>query len=800
MPSPNSLPASPAAAESTLPPIPPGLRSLLYFTFAVCPLLFFTDLTRNPYYTQIALLNIFMALCAVLFLVDAFRKKQWFFVISALDVPLLAVFAISVLSWGISLLQHPHLWKSLYSEGSRGAIFLILNTYIVYQTALRSQDEALLKKLLWLTYAVSVVASIYGIAQYFGYEWVWPHNLNPYGSRPVSTFGNPNFMSSFLVLVIPVLVADFLFRATGVPRVILFASIFACTAALTATLTRSSWLGLVLALLVLGAGCYSMPEFRPRLKKYGVGLLSVLVILAFFWPKSSGGTYSATVLDRLGEVRSATAGHYGPVSQRFLIWISAWTMVEDHPLMGKGWGTFELFFPFYQGRYLLTTAFQGFRTHANNCHNEVLEYWSQIGSLGLGLVVLLWIVFFKLVSSYSKRLFGGTRAILWGIAAGVGGMLFDNLLNVSVHFAVPAFLFWWWVGSAFVLVPEARKVRRLEATSASARAVLVLASLIFIGFAVRAGFMWAGEVAFFEGFKLSKGGANLALAQKDLQKAYAWHHMEVNNNYELANVEARMGFRDDALAMYQRALDANAGYDEIYFNRATMFMQQNQDERAIASYRTALAINPISHDAYNALATLYIKDLKSYGDAAEALYRQGVMAFPNDKDMWNNLGYLYTKREQWEQAYQAYRKAIEIDPEFDLARKNLKSIASHTAGHERDVALSLDESYGEINRLMSVRQWDAALQKTIPLAQGFPRSFTAHFYLGNIYFSMNRLSEAQKEYGEATRLRADAAPAWQNLGVTCDRLGQSDQAVAAFRHLLQIDPNNAAAKARVNKP
>ena len=325
----------------------------------------------------------------------------------------------------------------------------------------------------------------------------------------------------------------------------------------------------------------------------------------------------------------------------------------------------ELFYPFYQGSYLLEKTFRSFRTHANNCHDEILEYWSQTGALGLGVVLLMWIVFFRLAFSMARRLPPDWRVIHWGLIGGIAGMLTDSFLNVSVHFAVPAFLFWWWVGSLFALSPESKNIRRLEIKEPRGRAMILLCAGILFCFMVRAGCMWAAEVDFFAGFKLSKIGTDLESARRDLESAYQWHHMIVDNNYELANVEARLSLQPQAIAMYQRALDANAGYDEIYFNRATLHMQMGQSELAIADYRRCLAINPLSHEAYNALATLYVKDLARYGNPAEALYNQGVEIFPEDKDMWNNLGYLYTQENKWEQAYLAYRKAIEIDPEFE---------------------------------------------------------------------------------------------------------------------------------------
>ena len=114
-----------------------SLRILFYALFIVCPLLFFTDLTRNPYYTQIALLNIFMCACWLLILWDAWNRQEFLLVTTSFDTPLVALIVISFLTWMISFIEHPALVKPIYSEGSKAAIFLILNTYLVYKLAMQ---------------------------------------------------------------------------------------------------------------------------------------------------------------------------------------------------------------------------------------------------------------------------------------------------------------------------------------------------------------------------------------------------------------------------------------------------------------------------------------------------------------------------------------------------------------------------------------------------------------------------------------------------------------------------------------
>jgi len=776
---------------------PRGLRPLLYCLFGLCPLLFFTDLTRNPYYTQIALLNILVAACWLLWIWQAWQQKELVWVVSALDAPLLTLVGLSFLTWMVSLVQHRAIAISIYSEGSRAFIFLLLNTYLVYAAALRSQDRELFKHLLWVSYAVSVLASIYGISQYFGTEWFWPHNLNPYGSRPVSTFGNPNFLSSYLVVVMSVMIGDYLQRSTGLPRAILLMAILTDLGALFATMTRSSWAGLLVAILVILVGSYSREEMKPAARRSLGFLLLAMFLMTVFWPRGEQGSYSPTVIDRLTEIKKVTKQSYGPVSQRFLIWLSAWGMVEDHPILGQGWGCLELFYPFYQGPLLLQPGFQGLRTHANNAHDEILEYWSQTGAVGLGIVIWLWVVFFGMSLSIGRRLDAPWRSLHWGLAGGVAGMLFDNLLNVSVHFCVPAFIFWWCIGSVFVLDPDARRVKRFNGSPVWRYILLTGSALLLVVSIARSFAMWEGEIHFFEGFKLSKAGANLVSARQNLERAYAWHQLEVNNDYELANVCARMGQQADAMRMYRRALEANAGYDEIYFNLATVFMQTGNYPEAIKNYRISLAINPLSHEAYNALATVYMKDFKRYAPDLLRLYERGLQAYPEDKDMWNNLGYVYTQTGQYEQAYQAYRKALELDPEFELAKRNLHATLDKTTGHASDPLMRLDASYLEIEHLLGQKKWDEALSKAQALLGYIPRSYRLHFYLGNILFGLHRFQDAAAAYEETVRLKPDAVIAWQNLGVTYDQLQRTGDAMAAYQRVAQLDPTNAAAKARL---
>src|SRR5207253_55741 len=111
------------------------------------------------YYTQIALFNILIPACWLVWLWQAFKTGSFTWVSAPLDFPLLALIGVSLFSWIWSMHAHPRFIVPIYSEGSKAAIFLVVNVYLVYAAALRMRESALLRSFLWVVYAVSVLAA-----------------------------------------------------------------------------------------------------------------------------------------------------------------------------------------------------------------------------------------------------------------------------------------------------------------------------------------------------------------------------------------------------------------------------------------------------------------------------------------------------------------------------------------------------------------------------------------------------------------------------------------------------------------
>lgn len=701
--------SKPAQKEVSIPLPLRAARLVLVVIHVVCPLMFFTNLTRNPYYTQIALLNVSIALGAILWAVYVYSRSEWVLPRVSFEKPLLIFIVAAGVSTVFSFINHPHLRSGLAFESARVWVFTLINCVVALYLPLLFTTSAakstrkisiwsdLIMTLIWgglwfgyhqmkdpspaatmfdpygaflwvlaivygivrtkngeileifhVVFAVSFIAGAYGVLQYqyAGRDIIWSSVLQPYGGRPVSTFGNPNFLSSYLLLVAPVSLA-LAIRAEGSQKWGYSLVTFITVLGILVTLTRSTYVGLVTSFVVMGALLFN----RSQLKQIGIAIL-IFIGLVLLFPKTPLLSIQSP-LARFTEVFEAirTGQNYGPWHQRLLIWSSAWDMVQERLFWGKGWGSFELFYPFYQGKYLMTQLFAGWRTHANNAHNILMELWSQLGFIGTGIAIWLgstvvwggWKVF-------KQKEEGASRFLTAALLAGIVGMITDNFFgNVSIFFAVPAFLFWWNVGSLY---------NESSAPVLVQRPLLGWHRLLLAGFILlnAAGIFyfvkrWMQERYYFQGFKEAK--TNLVVPSiKSLEKAYAWFPGDVNSNYELGNSYARHAktfydqklidqgrkFQEKSIGAYTAALKANPGYDEIYFNLGISYGNLGNTAEAIRNMEIALFINPLLRDAYVSLGNQYVNS--GNFAAAHRVMKQAVAVFPGDEILRNNLTYV----------------------------------------------------------------------------------------------------------------------------------------------------------------
>ncbi len=158
------------------------------------------------------------------------------------------------------------------------------------------------------------------------------------------------------------------------------------------------------------------------------------------------------------------------------------------------------------------------------------------------------------------------------------------------------------------------------------------------------------------------------------------------------------------------------------------------------------------------------------------LWSQTVVVRPDNPRALNNLGNELRRRGRIREGVAAYRRAIAAEPEHALAHRNL--------------GFALAE-LGDIEG--AIREHRRALELD-------PRDAGWYNDLALLLRSVGLPEEAVPLYEEAVRRRSDGAetaPLHFNLGVALEDLGRTDEAIAAYRRALELDPGHRPSRRRI---
>jgi Tfp pilus assembly protein PilF len=174
---------------------------------------------------------------------------------------------------------------------------------------------------------------------------------------------------------------------------------------------------------------------------------------------------------------------------------------------------------------------------------------------------------------------------------------------------------------------------------------------------------------------------------------------------------------------------------KLCFATAKQLEDTGNYEEAIARYEKASDSDPrYAEPATRRLAILY--DRIGNFDRARLEHEKILSKYPKDADTLNNLGYAYFLREQWDLAEQQLRQAVAASPEHKAAWINLGMTLAHK------------------------QQYDEALKtflKAVTPAQ-------AQCNLAFVYTTQGKREDAKAAYREALRIDPGLQFARQALG------------------------------------
>ena len=142
--------------------------------------------------------------------------------------------------------------------------------------------------------------------------------------------------------------------------------------------------------------------------------------------------------------------------------------------------------------------------------------------------------------------------------------------------------------------------------------------------------------------------------------------------FNLGTAHLQKGAFADAETALLQALELSPDYPKALGNLGLLYASQNQTEKARVQFERAVAVAPDDPTALGNLGTYYLSE--GHLVRAIGLLNRAVEADPAYLDGWLNLALAHFRNDAFEQAGEAARKALEIDPANPQARQILAAL------------------------------------------------------------------------------------------------------------------------------
>lgn len=153
---------------------------------------------------------------------------------------------------------------------------------------------------------------------------------------------------------------------------------------------------------------------------------------------------------------------------------------------------------------------------------------------------------------------------------------------------------------------------------------------------------------------------------------------DATDSYAKAVDLQKAGQFDQAIALYQKAIEIQPTSADFKYALGTAYQQKGDLDQAIAAYQQAQSIAPNEPVYKKAIKDVSILkagplvkqayDKQTAGDMAGAisLYTQATQLDPDNGSIYMNLGVAYQASDDFNNAYNAYAKSYELDPKGSI--------------------------------------------------------------------------------------------------------------------------------------
>ena len=357
-----------------------------------------------------------LLVCATVlsFAVKCYRRKRVIRV-EGMDI-LVSVFSIFLAAGGV-------ISADVSSSVPKMLVYVcFIFMYFIAKNTVRT--EALLRSCASSLCASAALVAAIGIFQYFigdvSTAWQDTSMFSGIPGRAVSSFGNPNVLGEYLILVLPVIFAFFITAKNIKEKGAYFFVFMLCSCCLIFTWSRGAWLGFTFAVILF---------ILFKSHKFFAGIILLFPAIAL------GATFifNQNIIDRLLSIGNTADSS---TMYRLNIWRGVLKMFSEKGMLGIGIGeeAFGSVFPKYA---VAGTA------AAPHTHSLYLQIISEMSIFALVAFTVLCLAFFSHNFAYIHRTANAKdRTLAVGFMCGIAAFLVQGFTDY-VWYNYKIYLFFW---------------------------------------------------------------------------------------------------------------------------------------------------------------------------------------------------------------------------------------------------------------------------------------------------------------------------------------------------------------------
>lgn len=142
------------------------------------------------------------------------------------------------------------------------------------------------------------------------------------------------------------------------------------------------------------------------------------------------------------------------------------------------------------------------------------------------------------------------------------------------------------------------------------------------------------------------------------------------------------GMTDEAIELLDSTLELDPKNAKVQFNLGVLYQQKGEKSVAMAHYKVATKFDPNNSQAYNNLGLLYFSKV-NLTEAAKMWER--AIEIDNNIDAYNNLGWNYYVSQDFEKAIEVYKKAKMVNPNHAVLSMNLGTVYYRVGDQENAI-------------------------------------------------------------------------------------------------------------------